>query len=74
LDGCLNRSVREAALALLGELYYQSGDHILDLLRRFNIRAPQQREIEACFAEIDPVQHTVHRANGNTYCNLSHRV
>eukprot|EP00191_Tetraselmis_sp_GSL018_P009334 CAMPEP_0177597036 /NCGR_PEP_ID=MMETSP0419_2-20121207/11476_1 /TAXON_ID=582737 /ORGANISM="Tetraselmis sp., Strain GSL018" /LENGTH=1360 /DNA_ID=CAMNT_0019089137 /DNA_START=390 /DNA_END=4473 /DNA_ORIENTATION=- len=59
-------SVREAALALLGELYYQSGDHILDLLRRFNIRAPQQREIEACFAEIDPVQHTVHRANGAT--------
>ncbi len=50
------RSVREGALGLLAEFYAQSGSHMTELLRQYNIKGPQQREIDECFSEIDPVQ------------------
>jgi len=56
-------SVREAAVAFLGEMYCQTGDHLVSLLKQFDIRPAQQREIDNCFADIDPIQHGVERAN-----------
>jgi hypothetical protein len=58
------RSVREAALGFMGEMYCQTGNHLAELLKQFDIRPAQQREIDACFAEINPIQNTVNRANG----------
>lgn len=56
--------MREAAVAFLGEMYCQTGDHLVSLLKQFDIRPAQQREIDNCFADIDPIQHGVERANG----------
>ena len=55
------RSVREAALGLLAEFYAQTGSHMTELLRRYGIKGPQQREIDECFSEIDPAQDGLQR-------------
>lgn len=62
--GCFARSVREAGLCLLGEFYAQTGSHTLQILSHFNIRPPQQREIDDYFSGIDPIQDGVERTKG----------